>query len=540
MREYTPGNEQELGERSASQYEQETFEQKRNVNGHDPLASGEIIIEPGKRHQVILSAADTLAKLDYIYQRNSSLVEVIRAIDTRTSTYQRELFARDPEALLLRELTADRAINLLTAHRRWARYNRAGQLRAADFPREHARGLLAEGEWPGIPSLAGIIGAPTIRSDGSLLSQRGHDRQTGLLYASSTEFPRIESEPTKEQALAALRVLMNPFQEFPFASDAARAAHVATILTSLMRRTLPTAPGTVYTAPVMGSGKTLLADSIGLIAHGVTPAHMPFASGRDEFRKLLSAILLAGDPIALIDNIDRPLQSAELCNLLTTDRYGDRVLGETRRVKLDARIMVLATGNNLTLLGDLTRRFLVVEIDPQLERPEDRAEFLIPDLRGYLIEQRGILATAAITLLRAFHVANPPRQVKPLASFEAWSRWVREALIWLGLPDPCDTTVKARDDDPERERLGELLVAWHDKFGSSPKTTAEAIEVAKDSIGGSFLNTPLRAALIEALGSERELEPAALGYYLRRHDHRLVEDFRFERVARRWRVSKCR
>ena len=135
----------------------------------------------------------------------------------------------------------------------------------------------------------------------------------------------------------------------------------------MVRRSLPTAPAIAYTAPVAGSGKTLLADSVGWIAHRVKPAHMPFATGRDEFRKLLLSILLDGDSIALLDNVDRPLQSAELCNLLTTDRYGDRILGESRRVKLDARVMVLVTGNNIQLVGDERGH------PDRRDRPSDRA-----------------------------------------------------------------------------------------------------------------------------------------------------------------------
>jgi putative DNA primase/helicase len=270
----------------------------------------------------------------------------------------------------------------------------------------------------------------------------------------------------------------------------------------------------------------------------VRPAHMPFASGRDEFRKLLFAILLDGDPIALLDNVDRPLQSAELCNLLTTDRYADRILGESRRPKLDARVMVLVTANNLELVGDLTRRFLIAEIDPQNERPEVRHGFRIPNLHTYLLQHRGRLAAAALTVLRAFQVANPPEQASPPGSFEIWSRWVREPLLWLGWEDPCQTTAQARADDPERERLEAVLLAWYGKFGSEPKTAAEVIEVAKDQIGGSYLNTALRAALIDALGSEKQLESASMGYYLKNRRHRLVKDFRFERDGKGWRVTK--
>jgi putative DNA primase/helicase len=449
----------------------------------------------------------------------------------------REIVRRDPDALVIRELTVDRAINLLTARGRWIKPLARGKARPIDFPREHAKGLLADAEWPTVPLLSGIIGAPTLRPDGSLLSTIGYDAATGALFASSTTFGEIKTEPTRLDALVALEALAAPFEEFPFMGEASRAAHLATILAACSRRGYPTAPATVYTANAPGSGKTLLADAVGIIAHGIAPAHVPFASARDEFRKLLAAVLLAGDPVMLVDNVDRPVQSAELCNLLTTDRYGDRVLGESRRVKLDARVSILITGNNVHLVGDLTRRALVVAIDPETERPEDRTDFAISDLRGHLREARGALAAAAITILRAFRVADPPRQAPPLGSFEDWSRSVREPLIWLGMPDPVETTTKARDADPERERLSALLEAWQARFEGTPKTAAEAVETAKDHVAGSYTAPTLRAALIDALGSERELEAGRLGYYLRARERRIIANRRFERVGKGWRAS---
>ena len=41
-------------------------------------------------------------------------------------------------------------------------------------------------------------------------------------------------------------------------------------------------------------------------------------------------------------------------------------------LRLAAAVLVLATGNNLILHGDLSRRFLVAHVDPHTERPELR------------------------------------------------------------------------------------------------------------------------------------------------------------------------
>ena len=484
------------------------------------------LIQPGYRPTVIRDAALILGRLGTVFQRAGELVELIRVADVKRAA--RELVHRDPEALVLRALTVERAVTLLTEHARWALAMRSGKTKPCDFPTDYARGVLADAEWIGIPVLSSIIGAPTIRPDGSLLTERGYDPATGLLLASSTDFPPVPSEPTKDQAFAALRALSEPFEQFPFASAPAGAAHLAAILTAVSRHLYACAPGVAFTAPEQGTGKTLLADSVGIIAFGITPAHLPLAQGREEFRKALLAILLAGDPIAMLDNVDREFSSAELANFMTAERYGDRVLGSSRTVKLPARVVVIVTGNNVTLAGDLPRRFIVAELDAGIERPETRTGFRIPNLRAHLHQHRGRLAAAALTVLRAFQIANPPEQARPLGSFEQWSRIVREPLLWLGLADPCETTAKARADDPDRERLGALLEAWRDAFKNAPTRTSEALRAAT----GSALHT----ALVEALGGDHRLDGTLLGYYLRTNTRKIVSGMRFERDGRRWRV----
>ena len=88
-----------------------------------------------------------------------------------------------------------------------------------------------------MPPLSGIIEAPTIRPDGSLLIEPGYDDAAGLLFdPGDTAFPPIPNEPTREQAEAALRTLVAPFKDFPFIDDVARSVALAAVLTVLVRR----------------------------------------------------------------------------------------------------------------------------------------------------------------------------------------------------------------------------------------------------------------------------------------------------------------
>ena len=49
-----------------------------------------------------------------------------------------------------------------------------------------------------------------------------------------------------------------------------------------------------------------------------------------------------------------------------------RILGKSETPEMLSNAFVSATGNNLVLVGDMTRRALLCRLDPQFERPELR------------------------------------------------------------------------------------------------------------------------------------------------------------------------
>src|SRR6185437_5777257 len=82
-----------------------------------------------------------------------------------------------------------------------------------------------------------------------------------------------------------------------------------------------------------------------------------------------------------------------------------------------------------------------------------------------------------------FHVAGQPQQRVPLGSFEVWSRCVRDALVWLGEPDPCATMEQSRTSDPRTQALAEVLHQWMLAVGASEVTVKRAIEIAIERKG---------------------------------------------------------
>jgi putative DNA primase/helicase len=52
---------------------------------------------------------------------------------------------------------------------------------------------------------------------------------------------------------------------------------------------------------------------------------------------------------------------------------------------------------------------------------------------------------------------------------------VRQALVWAGEADPCGVMERIRGDDPSRQNLAFVLVAWHAAFWQDAVTAAEAV-----------------------------------------------------------------
>jgi putative DNA primase/helicase len=229
---------------------------------------------------------------------------------------------------------------------------------------------------------------------------------------------------------------------------------------------------------------------------------------------------------------------------LTQDRVDLRILGESRAVTAQCPAVTAATGNNLKVVGDLTRRSLIARLDPKTDRPELRQFDCHPltDAR----DNRGELVAAALTVLRAYCVAGMPEQPAKLQNFEDWSDLVRGALMWIGVGDPAATQERLRENDPKLAKLVRVATVWRTAFGADRTTVAEAVAKAEEKARvGTYedskfeLTDPdLLDAFMAVARRGTAINPLALGNYLGSEAERVVvlEDgamVRFERDGKR-------
>src|SRR5690606_21890111 len=118
----------------------------------------------------------------------------------------------------------------------------------------------------------------------------------------------------------------------------------------------PLAPLFAIDAPMPGTGKSLLARLVAIVAQGREPHAIPEPDDPEEARKVLTSLIREGAGLVWIDNVERPLKGGALCAVLTSTTWRDRVLGVSETAKLEHALTVVCTGNNLQVLGDLIRR----------------------------------------------------------------------------------------------------------------------------------------------------------------------------------------
>jgi hypothetical protein len=500
----------------------------------EKLTRPQIKLHASRLPQNLDEAEDALVKAEApVYQMKGSLVQIVR-LDNQQVDADHGI-RRDPGALAMRLIRPQRIVELMLTVADFYRYNeRAGAWLPSAPTATFANALEARGEWK-LRVLRGIIEAPTLRPDGSVLDRQGYDPATQVyLDTGGVEFPAIPDAPTREQALEALDLLKDVIKDFPFVPDEdgkvgdpcpARSVALSAMLTGVCRKGLRTAPAHAIDATSMATGKTLLCDVISMLATGRSAAAISQGQTREEFNKRLFSVLLQGDPVVVIDNIDQEVASDEFCSVLTAPEWQNRVLGESETRTVPTNVLFLPNGNNIRFAGDMITRVIACRMDAGIEDPGSRK--FDRDLRLYVPENRPRLVAAALTVLRAFIVAGRPglEKLTPFARFEDWSNLVRGALIWLGEPDPLITRDAVVAIDPERENLAGLLLAWEKAIGFDRWVTAK--EVIEASDGGRHELAPGSAAdlatALDAITPHHEITPIALGKYLVRFDGRIVD-----------------
>lgn len=439
-------------------------------------------------------------------------------------------------------------------------------------PKEIAEQILArqtQAPYLPFPSLLGVVETPVLRPDGTILDTPGYDAATLLYYmpARSMAAFHVPTHPTAAERQAALALLHETIGEFPYVDAADYANALALLLTPLVRPAIARhVPLALLDAPKPGTGKGLYADVVALIATGNTVAVLTAPDNDEEWDKRITALLLQGRTLICIDNLPNGhLQSAKLEAVLTADLYEGRMLGQSAMVKTPHRATWMATGNNIKLGGDLSRRCYRIRLDPHVSRPWMRQGFTHEDLAGWVLAHRAELIVALLTLARAWYAAEQPldKSLPPLGTFTSWVKIVGSILAHAGVHGFLTNLGQLYEEaDEESAQWEAFLEVWYTlltengvtQWATTPQLIAHMDQEAAVQQLENGAMEPQRPLLVEVLpeglAEARRIKPTTFAIRLGKALEKRVaacfgnEDYRIERSTdthtkhKLWRVVK--
>jgi hypothetical protein len=393
-------------------------------------------------------------------------------------------------------------------------------------PMDVVRNMLA---MPGadmpLPGLRSIVTTPVLSREGRLVQVPGYDAHSQLLlrpFDRAVDL-RVPVAPSSSQIAGARACLDEVLCDFPFTSDADRCHAVCLLLLPFVRSFIdgPT-PLHLLEAPGPGSGKTLLVEALLSISVGGNVGTIADARDEDEMRKRITAMLLEGCRVMLLDNITRPFDSGVVSAGLTSTWWEDRRLGKTETVRVPVETVWVMTANNPTMSLEVTRRTVRCRLDPKLDRPWLRNGFRHANLRGWVERERPALVRAVLTLIAAWLEAGRPGPVtKPLGSFEEWSQVIGGIVTFAGYRDflgNIQALYEVADSDGAVWRA--FTTIWWEAHHDRPVSARDLFEIAKD-LDGLYLGKS---------ATERG-QRTTLGAQLRKRRDQVIGPYRIEEAG---------
>lgn len=423
------------------------------------------------------------------------------------------------------------------------------------------RALIGDGA---LPSVAAVVPHPLIAPDGRVIDTAGYDAGTRLLLVADPRrpWPRVPRAPTVDDVRNAVRTLFAPFAAYPLDGDVSRGVLLSALLTAVVRRVLPTAPGFIVSAPSAGSGKTIMASAIGELAGGGPAQALP--NDENEIDKRITAHLRSDAPVLFFDNLVGSPDSPALCRMLTSSTYSGRVLGESRMSgDLPTSTLMVCTGNNIGGGGDLFRRLLRIYVDPQDETPHMRSFAFDP--HAMVREKKDEMIVAALTVLVSWTQTSAFRDAKGrIRSFVEWDRLIGQCVNYIDsleintdggrFGDPARAIEEARAADAGAGEFETLMKTWtegDEKLGlpsacgrevSMAEVFAELERIRDGGIPRDAVCGVVAIAMDKAGAAARS--PKGLGKWIAQWENKVVADFalRSRRVngAKVWRAERVR
>ena len=488
-----------------------------------------IYLHGGKLNGSITTVEDAInqSNLD-IFRFNGSIVEIVASEDKKSANEgQKQIHFHTRASLRDRLGVIIECFRYSVKIQAWYRTN---------APNDLIDGLMERGALSSIPRLKRLTDCLYLTGN-QVISKAGFNELTRVFLGRDVSIPPIlKAKPERAAAKLSYTELKEFLATFPFKTATDEAVAISALLALCDSANLGNVPLFAFNAPTAGTGKSLLVDVICGIATGKPAAVMSQGKDEAETEKRLHSAALRGDDLIAIDNCEAPLKGDTLCQILTQPKISIRPLGVSRLINIEKQVVVMATGNNLEVQADLVRRTLLCTLDANCERPETRQFAENPYKRA--LECRDELVGHCLNIVRTFQNAGAPKQAHTLGSFETFSSRIKDALIWLGSPDPVASQNVIGTNDRSVETQSRLIAWLWTNFEGAPFRVRELAEILRKSPNGDAEDVMADAGVVR----NGVFDNARMGRLLRKLEGKIIGGLRLAREgtaqnATCWKIS---
>ena len=348
-----------------------------------------------------------------------------------------------------------------------------------------------------LPVLNGVKRMPFFW-DGSLIYEPGYHFPSGHLVDVPGD---LEMGMTLAEALA---ILDDYLGEFPYRT-AADKTNAFSVLLGAPLKTLGLGPGLFIDKPASQTGATLLARCIAWIMEGRPPAVVTQGETTGEIDKRMITKVKRYPGVMIIDNITGVFKSELAASGMTDETFGSRLLNLNEEALIPTRSLTLMfTGNNFSATRDLLNRCLRCRLDANHPMPETRTGFrhVLPD---DIIAHRGMLVSAAASIVQRWIEAGMPMGKPVLGSFEAYTAAVSGLMEFAGFQDFDGNRLKMLSDaTPAWETLDSFVCQWWEKHAADPQSSAALLPLATELDLKGYEDKDKAKSLSQKIGAARD------------------------------------
>jgi hypothetical protein len=240
-----------------------------------------------------------------------------------------------------------------------------------------------------------------------------------------------------------------------------------------------------------GSGKTILTCGLGML-YGQRV--LTWTNSDEELRKAITSVLAEPVGTIIFDNLAEGtvIDSPVLARLITDRTWADRLLGGNKTAAFANDRVWTATGNNLRLGGDMRTRSVLVGLNPDMPRPEERTGFEIPHLDQWILfpaNQRLVLWHLLVLVADWTRSSAPRRDGLTMRQFTPWAEAVGGFLGHHGIPGFLANVETVRDIDEEESTWTAFFAQWRKVHGGKWLTSNDlrlSADIASDGAGRPF------------------------------------------------------